>query len=1653
MFYRIESYAYSPEGLEQLRKSGVLDVEPDGYTELSIREYFAMQKSLRVAREYIRLQKAESIGAGMGGERQAAAPKAKAALPRGARWITVHPNGAEDGTPVLIQDTGSGTAHIIAGAGGKLNGLKLNKIKSKDEYAQAMEQRKEDKKRKQLEEKLREQEDVSRMGADERKEYKSQKKAAKDLQRQAEAEEKKARAEAEEGFTSYMADLMGWDPSPIEEDFAQSRKALLEEMTQAEEDGDKAAVKRLEKELEVNKKAEERAIKSQRANFMSSAKDAVRQIQRELIGDADLRAQVEAGLGGDTGAAEVLRKENSGHGKGFVAGYRESAEKKGGLDEEALKQEKDEMFSERMAEIAKENPSLAFMITRGIETNRRINGVKNDMYEREDTPRAPIAEVDKKTEVLKHYLEMKKKLSDLDKKKDGGTQIKLDGTPDEASDSVEDLTYGKGVSLDFHELLDAELEGEAERIKTERQAAVHSSLLDAIAKNPGGAEKWIANGNYSGFNSIALAAMKTEGLDRDTVDLLGVGASSRLLAMMARRSMSPEDYRTFAEGMERYHEAVNETIASEAIEKGKDLLARAESIKEEIAANPADLAAAAELNESRLSYLDEANRVIGQALGSLEASAAMVVELKGSKDPESLEVNLGDISNEDAIVRMHALGLSKDDYAIDSVGGSKVVTINAPDKLIHPVDAEELRIEEEVESIKAGEHDEENWLPAGLVRRDAESFVDPGPDAEAPAGDVDNQSLGDDAEAIHKTEEAVHRTLGEMPEGAFAFKLLEDLTPQDQTDLRRYWERNIYKGSMAEATSGQDLATGKAASRQGAWAKFLKGENGGSEEAAFAAIRQDLIANHSTEDMFGEKDVPPLARVVPGNWETYRANVDGARELFDAIDDLRDPSMVTDAAAAEREVKKLEGELPGKLAELYQSQMKEHYLKWMSGHTEEEFNAGESRQEKSPWGEYVRMHGDADRAQAAIIDRIRGDFTERFVKNYGRVTGKKLATKVEKIRNAQDHVLGMLHKDVRDSYTDRFKREMGEAGGELANRANGRFASGSWKDKLGEYIEEKKRAEAAQGDMFGGEDLKQNDRTEILSIGKRAETQLASMIPDLSRNQLRGQRYAVSTMQAKGERQRAIKMFEATKRMNLTFGTGKGKTIISIGAFTELKSKGKAKRAIFAVPSVVLSQFGNEVNVFCEPGKYRVKSDPSLSRDDRIQAMKDGKLDMVVFTHQSLRDDMVHLMAKHNGMDPEAMKASFNAQPPEERRRLLGEALKKEGIAFDMLTVDEAHYTTNRKGKEDTTLSNVIDALNQNVTYFMNQTATPVKNDISEAFDMLHKVAPDRFTDRNEFIKRYGVDSDFARRSLQRLISRYNYASPTVTGVKKVSRKELVPLAGEQAAEYAKVEEMFQRASKAQRSGTVDVEAMKALSPSSFKNQPEAKHEEIARRLQESSGTIKEEALNRVVNQFDWKKNAKIGRAVDIIEKKVYEEGNPKTASQAGDRKPGVIFAHNIQTVENLRAALEAKGCRVGIIQGSMNGAEKEKVKVGFNPPNPKDRIYDIILCSDAGATGLNLQNAAYLMNFDLPQTSWVKQQREGRIDRMGQAHKEIEYHDIVSDTEHEKKKWERIQRKKALGSIFEEDPGVLDDTGLAATIAAVRQDRYNQGIDKEKAA
>lgn len=71
--------------------------------------------------------------------------------------------------------------------------------------------------------------------------------------------------------------------------------------------------------------------------------------------------------------------------------------------------------------------------------------------------------------------------------------------------------------------------------------------------------------------------------------------------------------------------------------------------------------------------------------------------------------------------------------------------------------------------------------------------------------------------------------------------------------------------------------------------------------------------------------------------------------------------------------------------------------------------------------------------------------------------------------------------------------------------------------------------------------------------------------------------------------------------------------------------------------------------------------------------------------------------------------------------------------------------------------------------------------------------------------------------------------------------------------------------------------------------------------------------------------------------------------------------------------------------EARMLDADREEVKTKFL----RGEI-DILVCTDAAAEGLNLQTADLLINFDLGWNPMKIEQRIGRIDRIGQKHKDI---------------------------------------------------------------
>ncbi|MCA9560175.1 MAG: hypothetical protein KC583_16620, partial [Myxococcales bacterium] len=98
---------------------------------------------------------------------------------------------------------------------------------------------------------------------------------------------------------------------------------------------------------------------------------------------------------------------------------------------------------------------------------------------------------------------------------------------------------------------------------------------------------------------------------------------------------------------------------------------------------------------------------------------------------------------------------------------------------------------------------------------------------------------------------------------------------------------------------------------------------------------------------------------------------------------------------------------------------------------------------------------------------------------------------------------------------------------------------------------------------------------------------------------------------------------------------------------------------------------------------------------------------------------------------------------------------------------------------------------------------------------------------------------------------------------------------------------------------------------------------------------------------------------------------------------------------------------------------------------------FDILVLSDAGATGANLQGrATWLVEHDQPQTYRTQKQRRARLVRGGQAYTSPDIHSLAAQHPWEEQNRNRLERKRALHELlFEGQDETHDETGLAGRI------------------
>lgn len=132
-----------------------------------------------------------------------------------------------------------------------------------------------------------------------------------------------------------------------------------------------------------------------------------------------------------------------------------------------------------------------------------------------------------------------------------------------------------------------------------------------------------------------------------------------------------------------------------------------------------------------------------------------------------------------------------------------------------------------------------------------------------------------------------------------------------------------------------------------------------------------------------------------------------------------------------------------------------------------------------------------------------------------------------------------------------------------------------------------------------------------------------------------------------------------------------------------------------------------------------------------------------------------------------------------------------------------------------------------------------------------------------------------------------------------------------------------------------------------------------------------------------------------------------------------LVFTEFVPTQEMLYEFLTDRGFKATCLNGSMDMAERKRVQDEFA------RDARILISTDAGGEGLNLQFCHVVINYDIPWNPMRLEQRIGRVDRIGQKRTVRAINFVVEDTvEHRVR--EVLEQKLAL--IFQEFG--IDKTG-----------------------
>ncbi len=318
------------------------------------------------------------------------------------------------------------------------------------------------------------------------------------------------------------------------------------------------------------------------------------------------------------------------------------------------------------------------------------------------------------------------------------------------------------------------------------------------------------------------------------------------------------------------------------------------------------------------------------------------------------------------------------------------------------------------------------------------------------------------------------------------------------------------------------------------------------------------------------------------------------------------------------------------------------------------------------------------------------------------------------------------------------------------------------------------------------------------------------------------------------------------------------------------------------------------------------------------------------------------------------------------------EALTKE--PWDIVIVDEAHRAAGSGARKTRDL---ITSLTTACRYAFFLTATPVQNDLSELYRLVELLRPGTFTSEAEFKRKY-VTRDDPRTpndpaALRRLISsvmiRTTRAQAGVDRVQRRAKDFPVTLGPREHELYAMSVDLLRGVMNSPGDAMRRRSLALRLTASPFSMGT------TALRMSERHP---EERVRRVLKEIAH-------RAMDIQHSAREDTALELTHNWAKEHGRVLIFTQHTDTVTGLLRRMEREGLHARSFHGSMSATERAKTIAAFRSGEAP-----VMISTDAGAEGQNLQFCNCVLNYDLPWNPMRIEQRIGRVDRLTQPRDEV---------------------------------------------------------------